>query len=200
MKPAFYEHRLHALRPHRCSTATRLRLYARARKGRASLHSAKRREQPVTVLATGYVYASATQRRRQNCFYAFATHTTGAHRFAEPVVSHKNEFCLLRPPGARCLALRLSTPLGFGPLRGRARWSGLRRLAPLARLPALRGRRCRGVDLPAQRCCAAGCCCLRNNPRNPPRPDRPARRAPAEPSRAVLRRPTTMRTRRKSAA
>ena len=46
-------------------------------------------------------------------FVEDSSHATGNHRFAEPVASHKNEFCLLRPPGARpaLLALRLiNTP------------------------------------------------------------------------------------------
>ena len=46
--------------------------------------------------------------------------------------------------------------------------------------------------------CAAGCCCVRNNPRNPPRPDPPAIVTPARKRpRAVMPiadRPTTMRT------
>ena len=67
-------------------------------------------------------------------------------------MSHKNEFCLLRPPGERpaLLALRLSTPLGLNPSRGSARWSGRQRLAQLDTLPALQGRRVRGDHLTAQ--------------------------------------------------
>lgn len=71
-----------------------------------------------------------------------------------PASSHKNEFCLLRPPGARpaLSALRLSTPCAFAPSRGRrvgqaATGCGGSRPRTVA---AFRGRRIRGDHLPAQ--------------------------------------------------
>ncbi len=124
-------------------------LPARASTSRASLHSSRLREQPVTSCATGCVIHYATPRRKQNeilCVRSLRSHVAGT-RLRHPASSHKIAFCLLRPPGARppVSALRLSTPLGLNPSRGSARWSGLRRLAQLARLPVLRGLRSSGM-------------------------------------------------------
>ena len=76
----------------------------------------KLRKPPVMFFATGSVIHSATPRRKQNCFYACVprVHThqaTTADRGAS-LASHKNEFCSLRPPGARpaLSALRLISP------------------------------------------------------------------------------------------
>ena len=95
-------------------------LPARASTSRARLHSSRRREQPVTSCAPGCVIHYATQRRRQNCFYACVhyVHTSrepSASPF--PASSHKIAFCLLRPPGARppFPALRLTPLAPFAP-------------------------------------------------------------------------------------
>ena len=128
-------------------------------------------------------------RRKQNCFYAcvhLRSHTTGNHRFAEPVVSHKNSSVPCARPGARSVlsALRLINPLALGPQSwGPARWSGRQRLARLDTLPALPGRR--SGDKFTTHGLRGGFFLLCKNPRNPPRPDHPAHHAPAKPSRGV---------------
>jgi hypothetical protein len=149
----------HGLRPDQSRYARKKRA---PRTSRANRHPDQSIGKPVvTSCAPGSAIDSATQRRKQNTFLCVrsspdlledsesgSSHATGNHRYAEPVASHKNMFCLLRPPGARkTWALRLiSTPQPPAILRGAG--SGLRRLAQLARLPALRGRRVRGDHHP----------------------------------------------------
>ena len=143
---------------------------ARASTSRANRPSSKLRSPVVTSCATGSVIHSATPRRKQNCFYAFVhcVHTQQATTAdAEPVASHKNEFCLLRPPGARpaLLALRLISPrcarppiLGASALVGPATARAARHVAGPSWSPH------RGDDLHHPRRCAAGSFCFAKSP------------------------------------
>ncbi len=81
---------------------------------RSAEHSLSRLVRPAAC------YTSPPSAGDRTVFDAFATHTTGAHRFAEPVVSHKNEFCLLRPSrrAPRPLGATLNHPVGLRPLQG----------------------------------------------------------------------------------
>lgn len=70
--------------------------------------------------------AQETEHVFMRSFVEDSSHATGNHRYAEPVASHKNEFCLLRPPGARppfrryaCPPRWARTPQGVQPV-GRA--------------------------------------------------------------------------------
>ena len=123
-----------------------------ARPARARQH--KPRQSPlkttafVTSCATGSVIHSAPAQETELflCVRSSKTRRTLLDRLAALALarSHKNEFGLLRPPGARpaLLALRLISPLALGPQSwGPARWSGRQRLARLDTLSALRGRR-----------------------------------------------------------
>ena len=146
---------------------------ARHGTSRANRHSSKLREPVVTSCAPGSAIDSATQRRKQNtflCVRSLRSHATGNHRYAEPVASHKNMFCLLRPPGARKKeALRLISPpcarppiLGVSALVGPATARAARHVAGPSRTTLNS----------CPKSCAAGCA---SRPRNPPR-SRPGNR------------------------
>ena len=149
---------------------------ARHRTSRASRHPDQSIGKPsVTSCATAPFTlrhpAQKTEHVFMRSFVEDSSHVTGAHRYAEPVSSHKNMFCLLRPPGARYpLALRLiNTPRSPRNLAG-----GWVRPRPAPAVHVLARPRpsvdhAKRVESSPPKDGAAGCCCLRNNPRNPPR-------------------------------
>jgi len=98
-------------------------LPARASTSRARLHSSRRREQPVTSCAPGCVIHYATQRRRQNCFYACVHYVhTSREPSASPFPASSHKKRVLPPAPARRAptfsGATLNTPCAFRPSRG----------------------------------------------------------------------------------